>query len=263
MKQATLDHRAVVIACGLRNPHIAGRRTGHRARHHRRPRPGPLRTKSPPSKAGTAKNSFPRDAILFVGSSSIRIWQTADAFPDLPVINRGFGGSHISDVNHYFDDVVTKYRPQSSSSTPATTTSQAANRRSRSSTTSPSLSRSSTRACPIRTSSALPIKPSVARWDKWPQMQQTNALVADLDRRDDRLEIVDTATAAARRRRPAPQRALSRRRPPPERQGLRDLEQSPGARPQAGAGERLIGDTDLAAGTTSLVERFHQLVASL
>ena len=39
------------------------------------------------------QNSFPHDAILFVGSSSIRLWQTAESFPDLPVINRGFGGS--------------------------------------------------------------------------------------------------------------------------------------------------------------------------
>jgi hypothetical protein len=40
----------------------------------------------------------------------------------------------------------------------------------------------------------LPIKPSVARWQKWPQMQQANALVADLARNDNHLEIVDTAT---------------------------------------------------------------------
>ncbi len=58
------------------------------------------------------QNSWPRDAILFVGSSSIRLWQTAESFPDLPVINRGFGGSEISDVNHYFDRIVLKYKPR-------------------------------------------------------------------------------------------------------------------------------------------------------
>src|SRR5688572_19564376 len=32
--------------------------------------------------------------VLFVGSSSIRLWKTlAEDFPRLPVINRGFGGS--------------------------------------------------------------------------------------------------------------------------------------------------------------------------
>ena len=47
------------------------------------------------------KNSVPQDPIVFVGSSSIRKWPTAEYFPDLPIINRGFGGSHISDVNYY------------------------------------------------------------------------------------------------------------------------------------------------------------------
>jgi lysophospholipase L1-like esterase len=58
------------------------------------------------------QNAVPRDGILFVGSSSIRLWQTAESFPDLPVINRGFGGSTIADVNRYADRIVLKYRPR-------------------------------------------------------------------------------------------------------------------------------------------------------
>lgn len=52
--------------------------------------------------------------VLFVGSSSIRLWTslTADMAP-LPVINRGFGGSQTEDVNAKFDQVVTPYRPRS------------------------------------------------------------------------------------------------------------------------------------------------------
>jgi lysophospholipase L1-like esterase len=58
------------------------------------------------------KNSFPEDAILFVGSSSMRLWSTALAFPDKPVINRGFGGSELSDVIYYFDQVIKPYSPR-------------------------------------------------------------------------------------------------------------------------------------------------------
>ena len=58
------------------------------------------------------QNAVPENPILFVGSSSIRLWQTADAFPDLPVINRGFGGSTIADVNHFADRIVFKYKPR-------------------------------------------------------------------------------------------------------------------------------------------------------
>lgn len=58
-----------------------------------------------------SKNSFPENAILFVGSSSIRFWKTHDAFPEYKIINRGFGGSHISDVDYFYKEVIAKYDP--------------------------------------------------------------------------------------------------------------------------------------------------------
>jgi len=59
-----------------------------------------------------SKNSHPSKAVLFVGSSSIRRWRTRDSFPDLPVINRGFGGSQISDVNQFAHRIVLPYKPK-------------------------------------------------------------------------------------------------------------------------------------------------------
>ena len=58
------------------------------------------------------KNSFPSDAVLFVGSSSIRLWPTRECFGDFEVINRGFGGSQISDVNYFADRIVLPYQPK-------------------------------------------------------------------------------------------------------------------------------------------------------
>lgn len=58
-----------------------------------------------------AKNSVPDNAVLFVGSSSIKLWETARCFPELKVINRGFGGSDIKAVNHFFDIIVSCYKP--------------------------------------------------------------------------------------------------------------------------------------------------------
>ena len=52
------------------------------------------------------QNSFPERAVLFVGSSSIAGWPTAERFPGLPVINRGIGGSQISDFNHFIEPTV-------------------------------------------------------------------------------------------------------------------------------------------------------------
>ena len=51
--------------------------------------------------------------VLFVGSSSIRMWNTLEAdMAPLPVLNRGFGGSSTHQVNDYFDRIVTPYRPR-------------------------------------------------------------------------------------------------------------------------------------------------------
>jgi GDSL-like Lipase/Acylhydrolase family len=53
--------------------------------------------------------------VLFVGSSSIVLWKptlAADMAP-LPVINRGFGSSHIEHVNLWFDEIVAPYHPRS------------------------------------------------------------------------------------------------------------------------------------------------------
>jgi len=56
--------------------------------------------------------SFPAPhQILFVGSSSIRMWEDLqNNFPGYPIINRGFGGSTLKDVNFYFNDIIKPYR---------------------------------------------------------------------------------------------------------------------------------------------------------
>ncbi len=53
-----------------------------------------------------------QNAILFVGSSSIRKWDLQKWLPGQPVINRGFGGSVLNDSLYYIDRIVSKYRPR-------------------------------------------------------------------------------------------------------------------------------------------------------
>lgn len=50
--------------------------------------------------------------ILFVGSSSIRLWKGLEQeFQGGPVLNRGFGGSRMQDVAAYVDQLVLPYKP--------------------------------------------------------------------------------------------------------------------------------------------------------
>jgi lysophospholipase L1-like esterase len=54
-----------------------------------------------------------KNSILFVGSSSFRMWKEVQAaFPDFKIINRGFGGSALSDVIYYSDDIIFPYQPK-------------------------------------------------------------------------------------------------------------------------------------------------------
>ena len=60
-----------------------------------------------------AESPPPKDAVLFVGSSSIVFWRSlAEDFAPIPVINRGFGGSQMNHLNYYRNRIVDKYKPK-------------------------------------------------------------------------------------------------------------------------------------------------------
>jgi lysophospholipase L1-like esterase len=63
--------------------------------------------------ASDATQPPPSQPIVFTGSSSIRLWKdlTTD-FAGYPVINRGFGGSELSDVNQFFERLIGQYQPK-------------------------------------------------------------------------------------------------------------------------------------------------------
>jgi lysophospholipase L1-like esterase len=50
--------------------------------------------------------------VVFTGSSSVRAWDLEKSFPGKGYINRGFGGSEMSDVVYYVDQTVIKYKPR-------------------------------------------------------------------------------------------------------------------------------------------------------
>jgi lysophospholipase L1-like esterase len=55
----------------------------------------------------------PKNAILFIGSSSFTKWtDVQNYFPGYPIINRGFGGSTLPDVSDYAEENIAKYHPK-------------------------------------------------------------------------------------------------------------------------------------------------------
>jgi lysophospholipase L1-like esterase len=54
-----------------------------------------------------------QDVVVFTGSSSIRMWHSLSAdFPKYITLNRGFGGSQMSDLYYYKEDLIVKYQPK-------------------------------------------------------------------------------------------------------------------------------------------------------
>jgi lysophospholipase L1-like esterase len=91
------------------------------------PTPGAAAPVSAPA-AAAATNRFDREiaafverdrrqppqpgGIVFYGSSSFRLWTNlAAAFPGHRVVNRGFGGSQLSDLIHHFPRVIPPHAP--------------------------------------------------------------------------------------------------------------------------------------------------------
>lgn len=58
------------------------------------------------------RNSPINNATLFVGSSSIVYWKTAQSFPEYAVINRGFGGASIGEIEYFYEEVIKRHNPK-------------------------------------------------------------------------------------------------------------------------------------------------------
>jgi lysophospholipase L1-like esterase len=55
----------------------------------------------------------PKNAILFIGSSSFTLWDDVQGyFPGYTIINRGFGGSTLADQIRYANDIIFPYQPK-------------------------------------------------------------------------------------------------------------------------------------------------------
>ncbi len=141
-----------------------------------------------------AKNSYPEQAILFVGSSSIYHWKTAQAFPSLPVINRGFGGSHISDLNYYFDVVVKRYNPAKIICYCGENDVAGKKDKIQILTDFRNFSSHIKKALPEATLLFLAIKPNPLRWKMWERMTATNRVIKNYCESSGFCIFIDTAT---------------------------------------------------------------------
>jgi len=141
-----------------------------------------------------SKNTFPSDAVLFVGSSSIRMWPTRECFDGLAVINRGFGGSQISEVNYFAERIVLRYEPKVIVFYAGDNDVAAGKNARRVFDDYKKFVRLVHARLPGTRIIYVGIKPSGSRWSLWPVMNEANMLIKDFSGRNGRLFYFDSAT---------------------------------------------------------------------
>ena len=140
------------------------------------------------------KNTFPSDAVLFVGSSSIRMWPTRECFEGLPVINRGFGGSQISEVNYFTERIVLRYEPKVIVFYAGDNDVAAGKTARRVFDDYKKFIKLVYAGLPGTRIIYVGIKPSRSRWSLWPVMNEANMMIKDFSGKDGRLFYFDSAT---------------------------------------------------------------------
>lgn len=131
--------------------------------------------------------------VIFLGSSSIKLWDLERSFPGRGFRNHGFGGSTIADCIYYRDRVVTPFRPDTIVFYAGDNDIAAGRSPARVTADFQTLVVLLRRAVPGVRILYLSIKPSRARWRLWPQMREANRRIREVCADDPRLEFVDVA----------------------------------------------------------------------
>lgn len=138
-------------------------------------------------------NPPPKGALLFIGSSTIRLWKTlAEDFPKHRVINRGFGGSQIADATHFAERIIFPYEPRMIFLRAGGNDIHAGK--------SPAQVFEDFKAFVAKVHARLPqteivyisLSPSIARWNEAEQNRELNRLVKEYVARTPRLKYIET-----------------------------------------------------------------------
>lgn len=131
-------------------------------------------------------------SVLFIGSSSIRLWDLESSFPDTGAVNHGFGGSEVADSVHFFARIVKPLQPRmivmyaGDNDIAKSKTAERVHRDFR------EFRKLVKRDLPEDTKLGfIAIKPSIKRWNLSEEMAKANGLIAADCSADDHMEYID------------------------------------------------------------------------
>jgi lysophospholipase L1-like esterase len=141
-------------------------------------------------------NGYDSKAVLFTGSSSIKMWKSLESdMSPIPVINRGFGGSTIPEVTFYAARVILPHRPE-------IVVFYCGENDLANDHTTGSLALESFKAFHTFMKQNLPetkvffiaIKPAISRWKYWSKMSEANKKLKNYMNGVDNYYFIDTAS---------------------------------------------------------------------
>ena len=132
--------------------------------------------------------------VVFTGSSSIRMWDLETGFPERAILNRGFGGSHISDVIHFLDQTTLRYNPK-------VVALYAGDNDVAAEKSAEQVFDDYLEFCSLLLEEHpdvqiifVAIKPSLARWSVWPEMEEANTIIAEYISQQPNQHYLDVAS---------------------------------------------------------------------
>jgi len=157
------------------------------------PKPAPFEKEIEAFEALDRTSPPPENGIVAVGSSSVRLWKSAEGLPDLRIINRGFGGSQIADSVRYAERIILPYKPR--------VVVVYAGGNDINAKKTPEQVADDFKALVAKIHGALPktkvyfisINPNVARKSQDARCRKLNALIEEFTKTDPRLGYIDTA----------------------------------------------------------------------
>jgi lysophospholipase L1-like esterase len=139
------------------------------------------------------KSPPPKNAVLFVGSSSIRMWDLPKSFPEEKTINRGFGGSQIADSTHFAARLIFPYHPRQIIFYAGDNDLAKGKSAEEVAADFDAFVKTVRKGLPDVPIAYIAVKPSIARWKLWPIIQDANARIRGRCEKDATLTFIDIA----------------------------------------------------------------------
>lgn len=143
-------------------------------------------------KSQTAKQ-YPKEGIVFAGSSSIRLWKLDEAFPEWKPINSGFGGSEIRDSTIFAKRLIFPHQPKTIVFYAGDNDIASGRKPAQLLEDFTAFTKAIHAELPKTTIYFIAVKPSIARLKMLDAQKEANQLISEYCSKDARLQFIDIA----------------------------------------------------------------------